>query len=99
LAFSPDGRHLLTALFGKSIHKWDLKSGREVAAKNCPNYSLSLSPDGKRIAAGWYDVYLLDVDTLEIQQSLTGHGSLVYCVAFSSDGKFLASGSGDSTAK
>ena len=72
-------------------------------------YSVAFSPDGKTLASGSDDntIRLWDVDTGETQRILTGHAGEfevdngpfsvegVYSVAFSPDGKTLASGGGD----
>ena len=62
--------------------------------------SVTLSPDGKTIAAGSWDktVNLWSVDGRELI-TFTGHSDSVPSVAFSPDGKTIASGSGDNTVK
>jgi WD40 repeat protein len=70
--------------------------------------SLEVSPDGKRIASGgggsegtlekpdWHgEVKVWDVATGECLLTLRGHKQLVTAVAYSPDGKLLASGSQD----
>jgi WD40 repeat protein len=71
-------------------------------------YSVVFSADGKKLAAGSVDdlVILWDVPTIRSTgveteaptgQSLNGHTDSVYSVAFSPDGKLLASGGADNT--
>jgi WD40 repeat protein len=66
--------------------------------------SVAFSPDGKRIATGgggydqktrkhWGEVRVWDVETGKEQFTLKGHTSRVCGVAFSPDGKQIASGS------
>jgi WD40 repeat protein len=74
-------------------------------------FSVALSPDGKKLVTGGQDgsVRLFNVPAIKEGQTirvkhdtatkLTGHGITVECVAFSPDGKRIASGSWDNTAR
>jgi WD40 repeat protein len=74
------------------------------------NFALALSPDGKWLAAaGWMDatdayepccgdIRLFDFKTGKLVKLLQGHDNIVYDLAFSPDGKMLASGSADQSA-
>ena len=64
--------------------------------------SVAISPDGQYLAvgtAGGSSVQLIDVSRWAVVRTFEGHTSGVYTVAFSADGKLLASGSGDKTIK
>jgi WD40 repeat protein len=60
--------------------------------------TLAWSPDSKRVAVGSAsnDVYVQDVKTGAILQTLKGHSMTVESVAWSPDGRYIASGASDS---
>ena len=103
VAFSPDG-NTIAAGSGKVIHLWDVDTGTELQTlTGRPEDwldSVAFSPDGNTIAsAGSWDntIHLWDVDTGTELQTLTGHTGGVNSIAFSPDGRTLASGSWDGT--
>ena len=60
--------------------------------------SLAFSPDGKTLASATSGgIALLDLSTLQVKKSLSGHTDRVNSVAFGPDGQTLASGSEDGT--
>jgi len=57
IAFSPDGRHLVSGCTGGSLRRWDvegqtLQPGSELAAIGERFNAVAFSPDGKTLAAG-----------------------------------------------
>jgi WD40 repeat protein len=99
LAFSPDGRTIATAAIGKTQF-WDSATGDEKPGPIEPServFSLKFSLDGNVLVTAGKDaaIKLWDVQTRKVTSVLTGHKETIFCVAFSPDGKTLASGAGN----
>jgi WD40 repeat protein len=109
LAFAPDGQSLASCGNDYTVRLWELPGGRELrqfghhparASADSPArtvHSVALSPDGKKLAAGFGDnaVYVWETATGKQLYHLQGHTGPIRAVAFAPDGKTLASGSGD----
>jgi len=105
VAFSPDGRRVLSGSRDQKALLHDVSSGREVgrfAGQQAGVNSCAFSVDGKHAVLGYLDgtLILLDVaDTGEMREihRLRGHKDAVNSVAFSPDGQTALSGSSDKT--
>jgi WD40 repeat protein len=105
VAFSPDGKWIVSA--GEGIKLLDARSGREVRTFNqsqCFLYSsVAFSPDGQRVLSGCDEksdnLVLWDVSSGRALRKFKGHTDDVNSVAFSRDGRTVASASHDRTIK
>jgi WD40 repeat protein len=110
LAFSPDGRRLVTYGPGRSIRIWDAQTFKELGAFEGHHqtvYAVAFSPDGRLVASGGGQeanpseqaVKIWDGETGQELFTLSGHLGTIKAVAFSPDGRRLASASADRTVK
>jgi WD40 repeat protein/serine/threonine protein kinase len=109
VAFSPDGRQLVTGSYddtGKArgnAKLWDVTTGKELVTFKGYNggiLSAAFSPDGQRVAvSGWDDTAKVwEAATGKELVTLKGHHIQVWAVAFSRDGQRLVTG-GDKAIK
>lgn len=110
--FSADERWMATGCAGGRLNVWQLSENEGAVRAFCREEAhdlgltcCSFHPgiDLIKMATGGNDslisIWIIDQNRLVDQRKLSGHGGPVMCLVHSSDGRFLASSSGDKSAR
>jgi WD40 repeat protein len=102
VAFSPDGRFILSGSDDETVRLWEANTG--LAVRSFDDYndrvrSVAFSPDGRFILFGSFDgtVALWGTESGQVIRSFKSHSEWVRSVAFSPDGSLILSGFNDGT--
>jgi RNA polymerase sigma factor (sigma-70 family) len=104
VAFSPDGKTLVSGRWGPGIHFWDIATGKELRRFAPQHHGLHVAycPDGKTLASlnsSENIVRLWDLEAGAELRQFVGHERPISAFAFAPDGKTLASAGSDKTVR
>ncbi|WP_373545430.1 NB-ARC domain-containing protein [Chamaesiphon sp.] len=104
IAFSPDGRQLVSSSFDKTIKLWDTNSGKCVKTllgHRNRIWTVAFHPNGTHIASGGDDNHtkIWDLERERCIKTIVGHTNAILSVKLSPDRSYLASGNEDTTIK
>lgn len=112
--FTHDGKTLISASDDKTVRAWDITSGKTIhilrgqigPGDEGKIFAAALSPDNRWLAVGGAlnvpndrIIRIIDFASGQVVRLLNGHQNVILSLAFSADGRYLVSGSGDTTAR
>jgi WD40 repeat protein len=94
VAFTPDGKHLISVGSDSSIQFWNLSTGQRektLMAHKDPIFALGITPDGRTLASGGLDDEIIFWDLASGQQTMSHSEGLgdVIALSFAPDGRSL----------
>jgi len=98
IAISPDGSALAAAGWDTNVRIWNAHNGEllKLISDDLPvaMFDVAFTPDGKSLAAGGVDrtLYFWDAKTWKLERKLSGQPEMIRSLAFSADGRLLATG-------
>jgi WD40 repeat protein len=103
LAWTPDGKTLISGLFDSSIRLWNTTTWQQIAVLTGHInvvHDIAISPNGRILASASWDhtARLWNLENGQPIGSPLQHAQRVDCVSFSTDGKLLATGCWDNNA-
>lgn len=97
VAYSPDGRFIVTGSIDWTASVWDASTGKEklsLKGHHDQVISLAVSPDSRRIFTGGFDLTTRVWDATHGEEMLTLKGGLIEPPGLSSDGRRFVTGPG-----
>ncbi|OLP18236.1 hypothetical protein BST81_11805 [Leptolyngbya sp. 'hensonii'] len=94
LVFTPDHQTLISSSIDSTLKFWNLRTRERPRTLKVQGdvRSLVVSQDGRWLAGScWRKIFLWNLATGQLTQTLEGHAANVWCLSFSPDGKVLAS--------
>ncbi|KAG2753392.1 WD40 repeat-like protein [Suillus brevipes Sb2] len=103
LAWSPDGKTLVSGSGENSIRTWNTKTWEQLAllkGHTSAVYRIAISPNGRILASASFDntARLWNLENSQPISSPLHHANPVTCVSFSADGTLLSTGCDDKNA-